>query len=127
MRRPGPAGFPDINWLKDMAPLLKEISSNVKEICRYGFTEMVNNVIDHSGAKTLTTELTKITHKGKTLLLLYYLYPHHLSSEGPWPIRVLGLSNTSTVFCRRPPVLIRTDFFLARVTFSRGMRFVLYH
>ena len=48
----------DILWSKDMAPLLKEISSNVKEICRYGFTEMVNNVIDHSGAKILTTELT---------------------------------------------------------------------
>lgn len=48
----------DILWSKDVAPLLKEISSNVKEICQYGFTEMVNNVIDHSGAKTLTIELT---------------------------------------------------------------------
>ncbi len=43
----------DIIWSKDISPLLKGIRSNVKEICQYGFTEMVNNVIDHSGAETL--------------------------------------------------------------------------
>lgn len=48
----------DIIWSKDISPLLKDIHSNVKEICQYGFTEMVNNVIDHSGAETLTIDLT---------------------------------------------------------------------
>ena len=48
----------DIIWSKDLAPLLKDINGNVKEICQYGFTEMVNNVIDHSEADTLTIKLT---------------------------------------------------------------------
>lgn len=48
----------DIIWSKDLAPLLKNVVSNVKEICQYGFTEMVNNVIDHSGADTLKIELS---------------------------------------------------------------------
>jgi anti-sigma regulatory factor (Ser/Thr protein kinase) len=48
----------DILWSKDMAPILKDIKSNVKEICQYGFTEMVNNVIDHSESESLTIQLS---------------------------------------------------------------------
>lgn len=48
----------DILWSKDMAPLLKDLKGNVKEICQYGFTEIVNNVIDHSESDTLEIELT---------------------------------------------------------------------
>lgn len=48
----------DSIWSKDLAPLLKDLNSNVKEICQYGFTEMVNNVIDHSEADILKVELT---------------------------------------------------------------------
>jgi len=36
-----------------MAPLLKDLKNNVKEICQYGFTEMVNNMIDHSESNTI--------------------------------------------------------------------------
>ena len=43
----------DILWSKDIVPLLGELNSNIKEICQYGFTEMVNNVIDHSEAKKM--------------------------------------------------------------------------
>ncbi len=43
----------DVLWRKDISPLLSDLNKNVKEICQYGFTEMVNNVIDHSNAKTL--------------------------------------------------------------------------
>lgn len=43
----------DILWSKDIAPILKDLKSNIKEICQYGFTEMVNNVIDHSESDTL--------------------------------------------------------------------------
>ncbi len=41
-------------WLKTIRPLLKNISLNVLDICQYGFTEMVNNVFDHSEATKLT-------------------------------------------------------------------------
>lgn len=47
----------DILWSKDVAPLLKDIKSNVRLICQYGFTEMVNNVIDHSESDSLTIQL----------------------------------------------------------------------
>jgi hypothetical protein len=32
----------DILWSRDVALLLKDIKSNVREICQYGHTEMVN-------------------------------------------------------------------------------------
>lgn len=48
----------DILWSKDISPLLKDLKSNVKEICQYGFTEIVNNVIDHSESDILTIQLS---------------------------------------------------------------------
>jgi anti-sigma regulatory factor (Ser/Thr protein kinase) len=47
----------DILWSRDVAPLFKDIKSNVREICQYGYTEMVNNVIDHSESGTLAVRL----------------------------------------------------------------------
>ncbi len=47
----------DVLWRKDLSPLLTDLKSNVKDICQYGFTEMVNNVIDHSDANFLNVEL----------------------------------------------------------------------
>ena len=50
----------DVEWRQKIVPLLAplsgqrealdrtKVSDNVQEICHYGFTEMVNNVIDHS-------------------------------------------------------------------------------
>ena len=35
-------------WREEVAPLLQNLSENVYGICNHGFTEMVNNVIDHS-------------------------------------------------------------------------------
>jgi STAS-like domain of unknown function (DUF4325) len=35
-------------WRKHLRPLLGSVPSNVLDICQYGFTEMVNNAIDHS-------------------------------------------------------------------------------
>lgn len=43
----------DILWRETILPLIKDLDENVKIICQYGFTEMVNNVIDHSCAKNL--------------------------------------------------------------------------
>lgn len=38
----------DIIWRNDISPYLKSLNANVRDTCQYGFTEMVNNVIDHS-------------------------------------------------------------------------------
>jgi anti-sigma regulatory factor (Ser/Thr protein kinase) len=38
----------DVVWRDNVAPLLANVAENVLDICRYGFTEMVNNVISHS-------------------------------------------------------------------------------
>jgi len=37
-------------WTKYIEPVAKNIPQNVKDICYYGFSEMFNNVIDHSQA-----------------------------------------------------------------------------
>ncbi len=37
-----------IVWLENARPLLDDIKKDVIEICEYGFTEMLNNAIDHS-------------------------------------------------------------------------------
>ena len=47
----------DVIWLEEILPKLQGLSENVREICQYGFTEMVNNVIDHSEGKCLEINL----------------------------------------------------------------------
>ena len=49
----------DFVWRTDIAELLGKLPENVLSIWHYGFTEMFNNVIDHSGAKTVSISLTK--------------------------------------------------------------------
>jgi hypothetical protein len=39
--------------LKDRVPGIKSLSSNVEHILSYGFTEMLNNAIDHSKSKSI--------------------------------------------------------------------------
>jgi anti-sigma regulatory factor (Ser/Thr protein kinase) len=41
-------------WVSLMAPLVADLPENVRDIWRYGFTEMVNNAIDHSGSKKIS-------------------------------------------------------------------------
>jgi len=59
----------DIIWTKDISKKIKGINPNVKDICHYGFTEMVNNVIDHSGSKDL-----KIRIKQNYNEVIMYIY-----------------------------------------------------
>lgn len=40
----------DIVWRRQIAPHLQDVPGNVREICQYGVTEMLNNVLDHSGS-----------------------------------------------------------------------------
>jgi anti-sigma regulatory factor (Ser/Thr protein kinase)/virulence-associated protein VapD len=50
----------DTIWRKYLLPLLDEVPSNIVKICYYGFTEMLNNAIDHSNGKkgTISVERT---------------------------------------------------------------------
>ncbi len=41
----------DVVWRKEIWPRLKHLKPNMVEICHYGFTEMLNNVIEHAEAK----------------------------------------------------------------------------
>ncbi len=47
----------DVIWREEISPKVKNLPENVREICLHGFTEMVNNVIDHSEGRTLTINL----------------------------------------------------------------------
>jgi anti-sigma regulatory factor (Ser/Thr protein kinase) len=38
----------DFIWRKKLVPIMKGIPDNVIDVCHYGFTEIFNNVIDHS-------------------------------------------------------------------------------
>jgi anti-sigma regulatory factor (Ser/Thr protein kinase) len=49
----------DVIWRKIISPHLTGISQNVLRICQYGFTEIVNNAIEHSGSKTLKIKLSQ--------------------------------------------------------------------
>lgn len=40
-------------WLSDLEPELRDLPENVRRICQHGLTEMINNVVDHSGASRL--------------------------------------------------------------------------
>jgi biotin operon repressor len=54
-----PALAEDAVWRGEVAPLLGRLPDNVLSIWHYGFTEMFNNVIDHSGAKSVSISLSK--------------------------------------------------------------------
>jgi len=47
----------EIVWLNYVRPLIQDIQKNVLDICDYGVGEMVNNVVDHSGAPHLQIEV----------------------------------------------------------------------
>jgi anti-sigma regulatory factor (Ser/Thr protein kinase) len=49
----------DAIWRKDVAPSLGRLPENVMHIWQYGFTEMLNNVIDHSGASHVAISMRK--------------------------------------------------------------------
>ncbi|OCQ96746.1 ArsR family transcriptional regulator [Limnothrix sp. PR1529] len=49
----------DIVWDADIRPLVKDLPDNVKDIWAYGFTEMLNNAIDHSSGQTVVVQLER--------------------------------------------------------------------
>jgi len=44
-------------WRHHVAGLMGDIPDNVREICQYGFTEMFNNVLDHSEGTTASISI----------------------------------------------------------------------
>lgn len=52
-----PALSEDVVWDSFVKPFVADMEESVRDICHYGLTEMVNNVIDHSGASRLRVEL----------------------------------------------------------------------
>jgi hypothetical protein len=46
-----PAVEEDLIWNKQIKPILPPLPPNVEGICHYGFTEIFNNVIDHSASE----------------------------------------------------------------------------
>lgn len=58
----------DTVWRDYYSFLFEDISENVVDICHYGFTEMVNNVIDHSGGTVAF--ITVIRKKDRILIAI---------------------------------------------------------
>ncbi len=49
----------DVVWRNDVAPFLGALPKNVLDIWHYGFTEMLNNAIDHSGSERVSIHMVK--------------------------------------------------------------------
>ena len=56
-------------WTRDVLPAIGKLPDNVGGIWHYGFTEMFNNVIDHSGASVSIVSLEKTA--AATEMLIY--------------------------------------------------------
>lgn len=46
-------------WIEDISPSLGLMATNVRNIWQYGFTEMFNNALEHSGASLITVTFQK--------------------------------------------------------------------
>ena len=46
-------------WRNDIEPKLGKLPDNVRDLWHYGFTEMMNNAIDHSAGKQVSISMTK--------------------------------------------------------------------
>jgi len=49
----------DVVWRNDISSILGKLPENVRDIWAYGFTEMFNNAIDHSGGTHIHVSITK--------------------------------------------------------------------
>ena len=49
----------DIIWKNDIQPVLGNQPDNIRDIWFYGFTEMFNNAIDHSGGQNILVRISK--------------------------------------------------------------------
>jgi len=75
-------------WMERVEPLLSNLPENVRSICNHGFTEMLNNAIDHSGSRdvhilvivTAMKVLIEVTDHGMGIFRKLMAY-FHLDDE----------------------------------------------
>lgn len=49
----------DVVWRNKIYPFVKDLKKNVLDICQFGFSEILNNVIDHSGSISVFITVTR--------------------------------------------------------------------
>lgn len=49
----------DIVWREKITPLLSDVPDNIYKICYYGFTEILNNAIDHSNGQKVIINIER--------------------------------------------------------------------
>ncbi len=59
----------DVVWTNDVRPVLGQLPDNAMNIWHYGFTEMFNNAIDHSGSPDIFVRIRK-TAAGTEMLMI---------------------------------------------------------
>ncbi len=58
----------DIVWREQIKPLLENAAENVINICQYGFTEMLNNAVEHSNGTTISIGLEYTSFRIKMII-----------------------------------------------------------
>lgn len=58
----------DVVWRNDVSPIFSELQENVRSIWQYGFTEMLNNAIDHSSGSSVTVAITQTVTTSEILM-----------------------------------------------------------
>ena len=59
----------DVVWRSDVSGVLGQLPENVRDIWYYGFTEMFNNAIDHSGGRAISVKITKTAVSTEMIIL----------------------------------------------------------
>jgi hypothetical protein len=59
----------DVVWRTDVSAVLGKLPENVRDIWYYGFTEMFNNAIDHSGGAAISVRITKTAVSTEMIIL----------------------------------------------------------
>jgi hypothetical protein len=58
----------DVVWRNDIAPIFSGLPGNVGQIWQYGFTEMLNNAIDHSSGDLVFVNITSTAVTSKIIV-----------------------------------------------------------
>jgi anti-sigma regulatory factor (Ser/Thr protein kinase) len=61
----------DVVWRERVKPLLKDVKDNVLLICAHGFTEILNNAIDHSQSSDVVINVEQNAMRIKLLIIDY--------------------------------------------------------
>ena len=65
----GPELAEDVVWTNDVRPVLGQLPDNAMNIWHYGFTEMFNNAIDHSGSQDIFVRIRKTAADTEMLVM----------------------------------------------------------